>query len=105
MDIFSSTGRKTRRFVEPELEHRRCGARRAEGPELEKLEGFRGRSGERGEEILPGSLREEAVPEHRPNQSPVPVHDRKVVLEHPVDLVQVQPAVEVDQNIPKAREV
>ncbi len=40
MDILSSTGRKTRRFVEPELEHRRCGARRAEGPELENPGGF-----------------------------------------------------------------
>ena len=51
------------------------------------------------------SLREEAVPEHRPDQITVPVHDRKVILEYPVDLVQVQPAVEVDQNIPKARKV
>lgn len=66
---------------------------------------------ERWEDLLPvhssaqSSLREEAVPEYHPNQIPVPVYDRKVVLKHPVDFVQVQPAVEVDQNIPKAREV
>ena len=51
------------------------------------------------------SLREEAIPEHCPDQIPVSIHHRKVVLEHSVDLVKIQPSVEVDQNIPKAREV
>ena len=45
-----------------------------------------------------------------PGASPGPgsrnrVHNQKVVLQHPVDLVQVQPAVEVDQDIPESCEV
>ena len=74
--------------------------------ELEKLRGVRGtkRCAPAHSHTQP-SLREEAIPEHRPDQGPVAVHDRKVVLEHPVDLIQVQPAVEVNQNIPKTREI
>ncbi|WP_179965902.1 hypothetical protein [Methanoculleus bourgensis] len=59
-----------------ELEHRRC-----ERPELEKPGGFEGGAVNSARSFSPvhsstqPSLREEAIPEHRPNQIPVPVHD------------------------------
>ncbi len=46
---------------------------------------------------------QDPVPEHLPDQIPVPVHDREIILEYRVGLIQVQPAVEVDQDVPKAR--
>ena len=48
---------------------------------------------------------QDPVPEHLPDQIPVPVHDREIILEYHGDLVQIQPAVGVDQDIPKARKV
>lgn len=48
---------------------------------------------------------QDPVPEYLPDQIPVSAHDREIILEYHEDLVQIRSAVEVDQEIPKARKV